>query len=92
MNGGTLVGVIDNLRTLLAKKRNVTVSEPELTANASVKCLKELYYHEDSDSIMNGSLTQPDVPGLIGKEFTKEEVIQCIIDGIELREGYFPKK
>ena len=88
MNGTKLTEVIKGLRVLLARKRKSKVPRwPELDADGSLEGIEEIFYHKDADTILNGSLTQYDVPGLIGDELTKEEVIKCIVDGLDM--GYF---
>ena len=86
MNGTTLVDVVKNLRVLLSKKRKLRVPVWQvLDSDGSVEGLEEIYYHLDGDTILNGSLTQPDVTGLIKREFSITDVVKCIVDGLDPR-------
>lgn len=56
----------------------------------SIREVPELYIDENMKIIMNGSKTDPDVPGLIGNGITVDEIIGAVITAVD--ESIFDKK
>ena len=90
MNGASMEEVSKIIRMKLALKRkaknsNFNMPHRHDLANAgTLRDLRDIYYHKDADSIMNGSFTQTDIAGIIGNNngFTKEELVACIVEGL----------
>jgi len=78
--GADLTEVVAVLRSRLASKRGIDVDPELLRSEANVKGVPEIYFHKEAGSIFNGARTQPDTPGLIGKWFTKDELIGLIAE------------
>lgn len=84
MNGTTLTNVIVFMRIAIRRNRKLgPLANTILKSEGTIEGVEEVYYHADSDSIMNGSLTQKDVPGILNKEsgISKAELIKVITDG-----------
>jgi hypothetical protein len=62
----------------------------ELEKNQFNDSVPEIYFDENTGIISNGSKVDPDVPGLIGKELTINDVIKAVRVGLDTE--YFPTR
>lgn len=85
-NGAKLDDVIRLLRVHIARRKRVGLPKwYDLAREGELESSPDLYYQNgNADSIYNGSLTQPDVPGLIGSPegFTEKELVGYILQGL----------
>ncbi len=95
--------VVKALRSEIIKWKNKNLPAAERIRNDWQETRKEgyhpgtdeLYYFREGGMIFNGSLTQPDVPGLVGenvKKFPFNEEILIDIVTIALEDRYWPKE
>ena len=82
MYGSQLGDTVKSLRMKLAMKRGVSVIKKLLDKDETLHGVEDIFYDKNADSIHNGSNTQPDAYGLIGNEFTEQDVIDSIFDGL----------
>ncbi len=84
MNKLSLVEVLKVLRNTIIRKRNARVDWSMMDKEASIAEVPEIYFHKDSGDLMNGSKTQPDVPGLLTMKdgLTEAELIEAVKIGL----------
>ncbi len=88
----SLKEVIKLIRLRLFQKRKKKFpSWKDLAIDGFTEGDNTLYYHADGDTVMNGSLTQEDVDGLIGYQdgFSKDELVKIILEALNFS---FPKQ
>jgi hypothetical protein len=86
-----MIEVVKILRQKISLKRNQKGLPFETLGNfGTIREVSELYIDENMKIIMNGSKTDPDVPGLIGQDLSADDIIEAVILG--LNESQFDKK
>jgi hypothetical protein len=60
----------------------------DLGKNQIIEAVPDMHFDENTGIISNGSKTDPDVPGLLGKNISSQEVIRAIRIGLDTE--YFP--
>ena len=92
-NGFTdkMIEVVKILRQKIAFYRNGKgIGFDKLGQTGTLWEIPELYIDENMKIIMNGSKTDPDVPGLIGQDLSVDDIIEAVILGLD--ESRFDKK
>lgn len=84
--------VVKALRQIIALNhrggRAVSIDFCDLGKNQIIEAVPEIHFDENTGIISNGSKTDPDVPGLLGKNISSQDVIRAIQIGLDTE--YFP--
>jgi hypothetical protein len=83
--------VVKVLRQTIALNREEaaeSIDFCDLGKNQVIESVPEIHFDENTGIISNGSKTDPDVPGLLGKSISPQEVIRAIRIGLDTE--YFP--
>lgn len=71
-----VVGILR--QKVYSKRNNKPLPVSAMHEYGTLSAVPELYFDENQFMIMNGSKTDPDTPGLIGKDLSIEDIIEAV--------------